>query len=135
ERVLAAGDDLKTALPLKWAKPLYEGIRASYHTVALTRATDEIARWWLGREGLGNWSAILSSSTSAMSFEDWRVDQVRDFLANAWDIGFVLDYDTAVIQRVRELGVLTFTIGPPDHHPGFKTDQGFKPWADVSLVL
>lgn len=136
ENVLAAGDDLKTALPLKWGKPLYEGVRASFHTVAMTRSTEDIARWWLGREGLGSWSAVLSSASSAMSYEDWRVDQIREFLSNGWDIGFVLDYDTSVIQRIRELGVLTLTLGPPDHHPGWKDNaQVFKPWSDVSLVL
>jgi hypothetical protein len=136
ENVLAAGDDLKTALPLKWGKSLYDGMRASFHTVALTRATDEIARWWLGREGLGSWSAVLSSVNSPMTYEDWRVDQVRDFLSNAWDVGFLLDYDNSVIERVRELGVLTLTLGAPHHPPGWKdTTQTFKPWTDVSLVL
>ena len=35
EGVLAQGEDLKTTAPQKWARPLYDGIRSQFRTIAL----------------------------------------------------------------------------------------------------
>lgn len=131
ENVLAAGDDLRTAFPLPWATTLYDGIRSQSRTVALTRATDEIGRWWLNREGFANWSSVLSWNQS-MSYEDWRIDVIRDFLANGWEIDFFYDPDPDVAIIARSMGVLTMYLGAPLQRPGFKPDDtSFRSWDDV----
>ena len=135
EGVLAQGEDLKTAAPQKWARPLYDGIRSQFRTIALTRATEDIARWWLIREGFGHWSAVLPWN-QLMSFEDWKVDQVREFLANGWDMSFYLDSDVDTCQRVQALGVLTLSVGTPVHPPGWRADDmSFQAWTDVVDTL
>jgi hypothetical protein len=132
EGVLAQGDDLKSALPYKWSIPLYEGIRSQFRTVALTRSDQETARWWLRREGLHSWSGVLTWN-QFLSWEDWRIDQIRDFLANAWEIAFLLDNDRDVTTVAQSMGVLTLTIGRPLTHPGWKPEgHGFRSWDDVT---
>ena len=59
EGVLAAGDDLKTVQPTKQAKALYDGLHLTSNMIGLTRADQEIARWWLKREHLNDWSTVL----------------------------------------------------------------------------
>ena len=131
EGTLAAGEDLKTALPQKWAKPLYEAVRSQFRTVALARCDNEIARWWLRREGLADWSGVLTWS-QAMSYEDWRIDQIREFLANAWEIAFLLDPDRDVTTVAQSMGVLTLTIGSPLVHPGWRAEgHSFQSWDQV----
>ena len=135
EGVLAQGEDLKSAAPQKWARPLYDGIRSQFRTIALTRATDEIARWWLTREHLTRWSGVLSWN-NPMTFEAWKVDQVREFLANGWDMAFYLDWDVDTCKRVEALGVLTLCVGMPVHPPGWRADDSqFQSWTDVVDTL
>ena len=132
EHVLAHGDDLKTALPTKWCRPLYDAIRSQFRTVALTASDQETARWWLRREALASWSSVISWN-HVMSYEDWRIDQVRDFLANAWEVAFLLDNDRDVTTVVQSMGVLTLNIGHPLVHPGWKPEGHlFRPWNEVS---
>jgi hypothetical protein len=131
EGTFASGPDLRQALPLKWSVPLYEAIRSQFRTVALTAADQEIARWWLRREGLADWSSVMCWN-HVMTYEEWRIDMVREFLANAWEIGFLLDPDRGVTTAAQSMGVLTLNIGPPLVHPGWQPDDHmFRPWDDV----
>jgi hypothetical protein len=135
EGTLSAEEDLKRSAPTKWAKPLYDGIRAQYRTFALSRANDEIARWWLSRENLHAWSGVLCWN-SPMTYPAWKADQVREFLANGWEIGVYLDSDDETIHAVQALGVLTLKVGAPVHPPGWRADDTqFRPWTDVVDTL
>ena len=136
EGVLAAGEDLRSASPTKWAKPLYDAVRSQFRTIALTRSEQEIARWWLRREALPDWTAVLCWNSALLSYEEWKLDVVRDFLANAWDIAFLLDPDRDVTTMAQSMGVLTFTLGHPLHHPGWKPENHqFKTWQEVTSTV
>lgn len=128
EGVLAQGQDLRSAQPQKWSIPLYTALRSQYRTCALTRADQELARWWLRKEGFPDWSAVLSWNGVA-EYEDWVVDQVREFLANGWELAFLLTNDVSVSHRANDLGVLTLSIGSPTRLPGWKAeDETYTPW-------
>ena len=135
EGVLAQGEDLKNAAPQKWARPLYDGIRSQFRTIALTRAPEELARWWLNRERLSNWSGVLCWN-NPMSYEAWVIDQVREFLANGWDMAFLLTSNTDIATVVQGMGVLTLMVGTPIHPPGWRADDtGFRPWDQLVDTL
>jgi len=133
EGVLANGDDLRSAAVHRWTRPLYDGIRSQFRTVALTASDQTIARGWLTRENLHGWTAVMSSSLSIMSYGDWKIDQIREFQANGWEIAFLLDVDQAVTVVAQSMGVLTLTIGLPLHWPGWKADDtSIRPWNEIS---
>jgi hypothetical protein len=136
EGVLSAEDDLKRSAPTKLARLLYDGIRSQFRTVGLSRCSDiEVVRWWLRREQLSHWSSVLGWN-SPVSYGEWKVDQVRDFLANGWEIGFYLDSDAETVHAVQGLGVLTLRVGAPVHPPGWRADDTqFRPWSAVADTL
>ena len=131
EGVLTTGDNLKTAMPVKLAKPFYDSFRSQFRMVALTKADQEIARWWLKREGLANWSTVLSWN-QAMTWNDWRVDTVREFLANAWEVSYLIDPSRLVAEKVADMGVTALVPWYPTHHLGWQPeDQQRRSWEDV----
>ena len=131
EGVLTQGDNLKTAMPLKLARPFYDGLRSQFRMIALTKADQEIARWWLKREHFANWSAVLSWS-QAMTWEDWRVDVVRDFLANAWEVSYYIDSSPVVANLVSELGVTALVPWYPAHRLGWQPEESVRrSWEQV----
>lgn len=135
EGVLTQHDDLKTAMPTPIARTLYDGMRSQFRTVALTKADQEIARWWVKRENMFGWSAVLSWN-QAMDWETWKVNTVRDFLANGWEIAFYLDNNLSTANRVQEMGAPVLVVGYPAHHLGWQpADQGIRPWPDVVDTL
>lgn len=135
EGVLAADIDIRRAAPTKWAKLLYDGIRTQYRTIALTRADEALARWWLNREGLAGWSSVLCNN-GVLEHTQWKIDQVREFLSNGWEIGFYLDSDRETCTMVQSLGVVTLCVGMPVHPPGWRADDTqFRPWTAVVDTL
>jgi hypothetical protein len=135
EGVLANGDDLRTAAPTKWGRPLYEGLVVNFRTVAFTRADPDIAQWWLKREMLTGWAAVMSQEPY-LDYPAWKVRQVEDFLAEGWEVGFVLDVDDEVLERVNGLGVLTLKVSYPATKVGWKPHESSpRPWSDVSGTL
>lgn len=135
EGVLAAGEDLRTAPPTKWGRALYEGLALNFRTIAFTKADPEIAQWWLKREGLGGWAAVMSQEPY-LEFPAWKVRQVEEFLAEGWEVGLMLDVDPEVLKAVTELGVLTLTAAYPTIQVGWKQHETSpRPWADVSGTL
>jgi hypothetical protein len=131
EGVLSQEADLRRSAPQKWAVPLYEAIRSQFRTMALTAAPEPLARDWLRKENLSRWSGVKSWN-QVMSYEDWKVDTLRQFLADGFEVGFLLDVDYSVLMRAGHLGVLTMAMTPPHHRPGWKSpDHGFQPWAEL----
>ena len=136
ENVLADGVDLKTAFAHKWAKGLYDTLHTGFRTVALSMADQELARWWLARNEFTGWATVMSWSGSPLTYESWLRDTVRDFLANAWEIGFFLTTDPEVARDVHDLGVKSLMVGTPSRRPGWKAeDEGFVPWTDLKERL
>lgn len=135
EGVLADGLDLRGVPPTKWANPLYDALHTQFRTVAFTRAAQDIAHWWLRREGLIGWSAVQCWN-QIMGFEDWKVDRLREFLAEGWEIGVYLDCDRDVTTVAQSMGILTLTLGEPLVHPGWKSeDTVFRTWDEVKSTL
>lgn len=135
EGVLAAGDDLRRAPPTKWARPLYDGAATQFRMIAFSQADPDIVQWWLKREMLTGWAAVMSLEPY-LTFPDWKVRQVEDFLAEGWDVGLMMDVDGEVLLRVNELGVLTMLLSYPANKVGWKAHETSpRPWADVSGTL
>lgn len=136
ENVLARGEDLKTAQPTKQAKALYDGLRSQNRTIGYTRADPDIVTWWLKREHLDEWSNVVSyPPTSAFTWDHWRVDQVRDTLAEGWEIFAYVDTNHYVIDEVRAMGVPTICVGYPANAPGWKEVAAPRAWAEIATTV
>lgn len=136
ENVLARGEDLKTAQPTKQAKALYDGLRTQNNTLGFTRATEEIARWWLKREHLDQWSNVVPyPSTTVFTWDQWRVDQIRGILAEGWEIFAYVDTSGHVIDEVRDMGVPTLCMGYPHTAPGWREVAAPRAWAEIATTV
>jgi hypothetical protein len=136
ENVLARGEDLKTAQPTKQAKQLYDGLRSQNNTVGFTRADEDIARWWLKREHLDQWSSLISyPPTSPFPWDGWCVDQVRGFLAEGWEIFAYVDKLGPVLVGVDMLGVATIGVTYPSTAVGWKEVAAPRAWADIATTV
>ena len=135
EETLANGEDLKTAQPRKQAKALYAAMRSQHHTVALTQATQEIARWWLKREHLNDWSMVLCWPHAALDWNAWRLDQVREFLSEGWEVFAYIDVPGPTIASVADLGVLTMTLTYPSMAVGWKEVATPRAWSNVVSTM
>ena len=132
EGVLSKAHDLRSAPAQRWARPLYEGIRSQYRTVGFTAGPTLTAKSWLHQQNMGGWSAVLGNDT-IMGYQDWKIEQVRDFLANAWEVAFLLDCEPSVCARAQQMGVLTLGIGFPVHWVGWKPDDyAYQPWESLA---
>jgi len=135
EGVLANGEDLRTAQPTKWGRALYEGLAVNFRTIAFTQADPEIAAWWLKREMITGWAAVMTQEPY-LDYSAWKIRQVEDFLAEGWEVGMMLDTDPFVLERVTELGVLTLMASHPTTRIGFRPHEASpRPWSDVSSTL
>lgn len=135
EGVLAAGVDLRSAPPTKWARPMYDAMHSQFRVIGLTMADAELARWWTKREMLHDWAGIMSHE-EYLDYPNWKVEQVRQFLAEGWEVACYLDVDTSVLSAVNELGVLTMTVSYPATRVGFRPhEEAPRPWHEVSSTL
>jgi hypothetical protein len=133
EGVLADGQDLRNSPPTKWAKPLYDGMRSQFNLVLLTSADHEIARWWLRREALASYSQVLCWKDGVFNYPAWRIDQMRQILADGWEVAFYLDSNPDVLSAVGELGVITLAVSYPGMHVGWRASSSTAPraWSEV----
>jgi hypothetical protein len=135
EGVLANGEDLRTAQPTKWGRSLYEGLVVNFRTIAFTQADPEIAAWWLKREMITGWAAVMTQEPY-LDYPQWKVKQIEEFLAEGWEVGMMIDTDPEVLARVTDLGVLTLQASYPTTRIGFRPHEASpRPWADVSSTL
>ena len=138
EGTLAQGPDLHTAAAYRGARPLYEALRDGYQLVAFTRASLDVAQWWLRKEYMAKWSKIHSfaEETFFESEPDWKMHEVRSYLAAGWEVGFVIDTDERVLPKMHELGVSTMRITHAQTMPGFRDLETAapRPWAEVATV-
>lgn len=137
EGVLARGDDLKTAQPTKYAKALYDGLRSQTSTIALTRASHDIATWWLKREHLHDWSRILTwDPAQGMGWDQWKIDTVRQALADGWEIFGFVDSRLYVVEEVREMGVPGIGVSYPSLPPGHREPSALpRSWSAVVSTM
>jgi hypothetical protein len=132
EGVLALGTDLRRAQPTKWGRLLYDSLHTEYRMVGFTMNENELAKGWLKREMLKDWAAVLTQDDGIPNYQDWKLRQLEDFLAEAWDVGMFIDTDPVVIQRVTEMGILGITLTHPVHQVGFRPpEEAPRAWVDV----
>ena len=134
EDVLSRGEDLKTAQPTKWAKVLYDGMRLQHNTVALTRADYDIARWWLKREHFNDWSRILTWNT-VIPWNQWKIDQVRETLAEGWEVFAYVDSAAGTVAEVTRMGVAGVCVSYPTIATGWKEVAAPRAWSDVVSTM
>jgi len=135
EGILAVGEsaDLRSAPPTKFARDLYEGLRQRYRMIAFTLSDHDRADWWLRREMMPEWAAIMTKPDAYNSYPRWRVDQVGEFLAEGWEVGLVLDMNADVTERLNEMGLVTMLLSYPTNRIGWKDQaESVRPWDEVS---
>jgi hypothetical protein len=131
EGVLSQHDDLKTSQPTAWANQLYQALKHEYRVILFCRADEPEARWWLSKEFFDDFS-LLVPYVPLMSYPAWRVDQVRQFLADGYEFGLVYDTDDQVIHEVNNLGVPGMRVSPPLQRTGWRDHTTeVRPWGDV----
>ena len=135
EGVLATSDDLKTAAPTKWGKALYAGLRSQHHVIGLTKADSDIAKMWTKREHFGDWSRIITYNSPIMTWQQWRVDQVREILSEGWEVFFYVDSDVEVLNEVGQLGVCTLAVSYPRMPVGWKEVAAPRSWSNVVATM
>ena len=132
EGVLALGKDLKTAQPTKWARQLYDGLHTQYRMVGFTQNDYVLAKWWLQREMLKDWAAVMTQDDVIVRYDDWKLRQREDFLTEGWEVAMIIDTAPAVIHRATEMGILAMQLTYPVNRPGFRPpDEAPRPWSNI----
>ena len=132
EGVLSAGWDLRQSPPTKWARTLYDALHSQYLMIGFTQAAPELVKWWMKRESLHEWSALMTQE-AYLDYPQWKIRQVEDFLAEGWQVDLMIDIDPYVLEEVTGLGVLTLTMQVPEHPVGWKPpkDESVRAWTNV----
>jgi hypothetical protein len=136
ENTFAQGPDLRTAASYRSARPLYEVLKGGYQLIGLSSALPDIARWWLKREHMAEWANLrcYDPNSTPLSYMDWRVDELREFLASGFEIAFYLDSDWTPLMKAIALGVSTLRIEHAQRVPGFRDPEELAPRAWASLA-
>jgi hypothetical protein len=139
EHVLAHGGDLRSIASYRGASVFYEALASQYNLIAMTMASEEIARWWLKRERMPKWANIeaadlLGTGMTAQEYRHWQYDKIRSYLAATWEIAFYIDTKFGPIERIHNLGVNTMVMDRTQIIPGWQNPEGTAPRAWDSLV-
>jgi hypothetical protein len=81
-----------------------DSLHTQYRMVAFTSNDNDIAKWWLQREMLKDWAAVLTQETSP-NYEDWKLHTLEDF-GRGLEVGLVIDTNERVIERAAPLGIM-----------------------------
>lgn len=132
EGVLSQSDDLGPSHATKWGRLLFESLKAEYRVILLTKAEEDLARWWLSKEFMEGYSSI-KSYVEIMPWPEWRIDQVRQLLADGFEFGMVLDTDDSVVHGASMLGVVSLRLLPPQRPSGWREHTTeVRPWNQVA---
>lgn len=137
EGVLSNGDDLRSAPPQKGALQLHESLKLHSNCVALTRTSEEVARWWLKREHLSEWSSVVPyPGIRGLDFFEWKLDQLRAYLAEGWEMFAYVDNDPRATDVAAGMGVRSMLITYPNHPVGFReADTPPRSWDSIVSTL
>lgn len=138
ENTFAQGPDLKTAAAYRASRPFYEALKGAYQLVGLSTATEDIARWWLKREHMGEWAMLrLWTPDSPFSYLEWKVQEVREFLSAGWEVAFYIDSDWSPLMAVTRLGVSTLRVEHAHNVPGWRDPETTapRPWSEVAATV
>lgn len=130
-----AVDDLTKGQARRGAKVLYEALRSQYQMVAMSSQTDEIVRWWLRSNHMGEgWSLIKCWDKDWSNvYTEWQEHIVADFLASGWEIGMFIDSYPGILVPVQRMHVPTMQVSHPAVGPGFfDPEKPPRPWATVA---
>lgn len=135
EEFLASGTDLRNTQPTKWARETYEAIKAQYRVILFSANDEELTRMWLEREFFKDF-ALLITYVPIMEYEDWRIDQVRQLLADGYELSMVFDYSDKVIHGANELGVPGMRVSPSTRQQGWRGHTTeVRPWGEVASTV
>ena len=136
EGVLANSEDLRQAQPTKQAKAIYDGLRSQHNTILLTRAPEDIAKWWLKREYILQWSSVLSyPATTAFTWEAWKLDQLRGLLAEGWEVFAFVDRSPDLVEEAVKLGVMGLCVSYPHMPLGWREAGVPRSWEDIVTTV
>jgi hypothetical protein len=100
--------------------------------IAFTSNDNEVAKWWLQREMLKDWAAVLTQEDAIPNYEDWKLRQLEDFLAEGWEVGMVIDTNERVIERAALLGIMGMRLTYPLYRPGFRVpEEAPRAWGSI----
>lgn len=132
EGVLSQVANLKTSQPTRWARSLYDSLHHEYRMIAFTQSDPDLANWWLQREMLRDWAAVMQQPDYSVSYSDWKVRQTEDFLSEGWEMGVFIDVDPDPVTRIARMGVMTMLLCHPLGKPGWKDpNEAPRPWVEV----
>jgi hypothetical protein len=134
EGVLSETDNLLNSPPTPMGRQLFKALKTEYRVILTSIQPDfDVARMWLKKEHFTQWSMILCYTPGIFSQSMWKVQMVRDMLAEGWDVGMVYDADQRVTEELQALGVITMLVSYPTIRPGrIPEDPGpLRPWGDI----
>lgn len=140
EHVLAHGDDLRSIASYRGASLLYDALATEYQLIALTKADEDIAKWWLKRERMPRWAKItaadvLGNHMSPADYYEWQIMQIRAILAAGWEIAFYIDSDFGPHREILKMGVNTMVMNRTQIVPGWRNLETASPRAWDTLVV
>ncbi len=134
EGVLAKTEDLKSSPPTKWARSLYNGLRGDNSLALLTRTDVDTCVWWLKREHMSGYARVIPWNSST-SWEEWKLDQVRDTLAAGWEVFAFVDSDAHLVNEVTRMGVAGICVSYPHIAPGWKEVAAPRDWSAIVTTM
>jgi hypothetical protein len=79
---------------------------------------------------------FIDSHVAIMDYPTWRVDRIRHYLSEGWEVSTVVDTHDLVIESARQLGVMTMKVTPPALRRGWKPQfEEVKPWDEVASTV
>ena len=71
-----------------------------------------------------------------MDWREWKISQIRTFLAEGWEVAFYMDSKFGPIEQVHDLGVSTITYEHATVNPGWRDPAQASPraWEDLALT-
>jgi hypothetical protein len=134
EGVLAKSDDLKSSPPTKWARSLYHGLASDNSIIFLTKTDPDTCVWWLKREHIRDYSRVLSWN-NALSWKAWKIDKVRETLAEGWEVFAFVDIDPQIVEEIAAMGVAGICVSYPHIAPGWKEVAAPRQWQEVVTTM
>ena len=133
EGVLSGDDNLRSGSVTDWGRRLYESLRSEYRIILFTASDDELARVWLTNNFMGDFASLMTADSSWRTYEDWRIDTVRQMLADGAELSMMVDMDPEVLRQVSNMGLLTMLLIPPAQRRGWRHHQEeARPWSEVA---
>lgn len=133
------GIDLRNAGQSSQARLLYEHLRGNKTALIMFSAErdKEVVKLWLMREGFGDYVSLYTRTESVLEPEEWKVQQLKDLIAEGRHLSFFLSGDSRIAGEVAALGVTQLIVVPGNPVPGRKAsvDVPYKTWDHLTDII